>query len=135
MCLDRTRPPAAQHKRLQLTPNSSFQSIRGTVLAAGAVPQRWRSALLGAAEPRDWPREWKELFDQSAFAELEEVRIPNRQTVDKETLVAFFGSMGWIAVLPDERRLPLLDEVRSLLAASEYALPWETRIYWARLGT
>jgi len=38
-------------KRLQLTPNSSFQSIHGTVLAAVAVPQRWRSALLGAAEP------------------------------------------------------------------------------------
>jgi hypothetical protein len=38
------------NKRLQLTPNSSFQSIRGTVLAAGALPQRWRSALLGAAE-------------------------------------------------------------------------------------
>jgi hypothetical protein len=36
---------------LQLTPNSSFQSIRGTVLAAGAVAQRWRSALLAAAEP------------------------------------------------------------------------------------
>lgn len=31
------RPP---DKRLQLTPNSSLQSIRGTVLAAGAVPQR-----------------------------------------------------------------------------------------------
>jgi hypothetical protein len=28
------------NKRLQLTPNSSFQSIRGTVLAAGTVPQR-----------------------------------------------------------------------------------------------
>jgi len=26
--------------RLQLPPNSLFQSIRGTVLAAGAVPQR-----------------------------------------------------------------------------------------------
>jgi hypothetical protein len=38
-------------KRLQLTPNSLLQSIRGTVLAAGGVPQRWRSALLGAAEP------------------------------------------------------------------------------------
>jgi hypothetical protein len=35
---------------LQLPPNSSLQSIRGTVLAAGAVPWRWRSALLGAAE-------------------------------------------------------------------------------------
>jgi hypothetical protein len=42
---------APPNKRLQLTPNSSFQSIRGTVLAAGDVPQRWRSALLGAAEP------------------------------------------------------------------------------------
>ena len=38
-------------KRLQLTPNSSLQSIRGSFLAADAVPQRWQSALLGAAEP------------------------------------------------------------------------------------
>lgn len=74
------------------------------------------------------------VFDNSAFEELEEARIPNRQTVDKESLVAFFGSMGWIAELPDERRIPLLHEVRSLLSASEYALPWETRVYWARLG-
>jgi len=42
---------APPNKRLQLPPNSSLQSIRGTVLAADAVPQRWRSALLGAAEP------------------------------------------------------------------------------------
>jgi hypothetical protein len=39
------------NKRLQLTPNSSFHSVRGTVLAAVSEPQRWRSALLGAAEP------------------------------------------------------------------------------------
>ena len=39
------------NKRLLLTSNSSFQSIRGIVLTAGSVPQRWRSALLGAAEP------------------------------------------------------------------------------------
>jgi len=36
---------------LQLPPNSSFQSTHGTVLAAGAVPQCGRAALLGAAEP------------------------------------------------------------------------------------
>ena len=36
---------------LQLTLNSSLQSIHGTLLAAGAVPQRRRSALLSAAEP------------------------------------------------------------------------------------
>ncbi len=99
-------------------------------------PKGWDPIDLGLSyASRDWPREWKQLFDKSAFEELEEERIPNRQTVDKEALVAFFGSMGWIAVLPDERRIPLLDEVRSLLAASEYALPWETRVYWARLGT
>ena len=45
------RDTETNNKRLQLTPNSSFQSIRGTVLAASAVPQRWWSALLGAAEP------------------------------------------------------------------------------------
>jgi hypothetical protein len=39
------------NKRLQLTLDSSFQSDRGTVLAACAVPQRWQSALGGAAEP------------------------------------------------------------------------------------
>lgn len=36
---------------------SSIQSMRGTVLAAVVVPQRWRPALLGAAEPRAvWQR-------------------------------------------------------------------------------
>lgn len=45
------RCDALPDKRLQLTPNSSFKSVRGTLLAAEAVPQRWRSALLSAAEP------------------------------------------------------------------------------------
>jgi len=44
-------PMAPYNKRLQLTPNSFFQSDRGIVLATGVVPQRWQSALLGAAEP------------------------------------------------------------------------------------
>jgi hypothetical protein len=39
------------NQRLQLTPNISLQSVRGNVLAAGTAPQRWLSALLGAAEP------------------------------------------------------------------------------------
>lgn len=99
-------------------------------------PRGWDPIDLGLAyASRDWPREWEELFDKSAFEELHEARIPNPQTADKESLVAFFGSMGWIAALPDDRRTPLLDDVRSLLAASEYVLPWETRMYWARLSS
>jgi ubiquinone/menaquinone biosynthesis C-methylase UbiE len=98
-------------------------------------PKGWDPIDLGLSyASRDWPDEWKQLFDKSAFEELMETRFSNRQSVDKEALVAFFGSMGWIAELPDERRIPLLDQVKSLLAASMYDLPWETRVYWARRG-
>ena len=41
--------------------------------------------------------------------------------------------MGWVGDLPDAERLPLLDELRSLLPAAEYRRPWETRVHWARL--
>ena len=52
-------PMAPYNKRLQLTPNSSFQSDRGAVLAAGVAPRRWQSALLGAAEPHvRWAAEY-----------------------------------------------------------------------------
>jgi hypothetical protein len=40
---------ALPNERLQLPPNSSLQSIRGSILAAAAVPQRSRSAVSGAA--------------------------------------------------------------------------------------
>jgi SAM-dependent methyltransferase len=99
-------------------------------------PEGWDPIDLGLwyASP-DWPGEWQELFNRSAFETLAEARIPNPQIADKESLVAFFGSMGWIAELPDESRIPLLGEVESLLSAPQYTLPWETRVYWARLGT
>ena len=42
--------------------------------------------------------------------------------------------MGWLGDIPDEDRLPLLDEVRSLLAADEYRRLWETHVHWTRLA-
>jgi SAM-dependent methyltransferase len=77
--------------------------------------------------------EWRLAFPASPFEELQETRLPNPQTVDRDGLVAFFASMGWIADLPDVDRFPLLDEVRSLLAADEYRRPWETHVHWTRL--
>lgn len=98
-------------------------------------PPGWDPIDLGLAYAwKDWPREWGEMLDKSAFGALEEARFPNPQIVDQEALVAFFGSMGWIAALPNERRVPLLEEVRLRLSAPEYVLPWETRVYWARLA-
>ncbi len=62
------------------------------------------------------------------------MRLPNPQSIDRDGLAAFFASMGWIADLPDIDRLPLLDEVRSLLVAAEYRRPWETHVHWTRLA-
>ena len=78
--------------------------------------------------------EWRVAFGDSPFEELQEARFPNPQTVDRGGLVAFFESMGWFGELPEPERLPLVDEVRSLLDAPEYRRSWETHVYWTRLA-
>jgi SAM-dependent methyltransferase len=77
--------------------------------------------------------EWRLALARTPFEELQEARLVNPQTFDREGLVAFFASMGWIADLPDEDRVPLLDAVRSLLGADEYRRPWETHVCWTQL--
>jgi SAM-dependent methyltransferase len=84
--------------------------------------------------PRYVSGEWHIALAGAPFEPLREARLRNPQTLDREGLVAFFASMGWLADLPDVERLPLLDEVRSLLTASEYRRLWETHFYWTRLA-
>jgi SAM-dependent methyltransferase len=79
-------------------------------------------------------RRWRLAFAASPFEELQEARLPNPQTVDRDGLVAFLASMGWIADLPDSDRLPLLDRAKSLLAAPGYRRSWETHVHWTRLS-
>ena len=85
---------------------------------------------LGA--PRYSKDEWA--LEEFPFEPLRETRLPNPQTLDHEGLVAYYASMGWLADLPDDERLPLLDEVRSRLVAGTYRRLWETRIYSTRLA-
>ena len=101
-------------------------------LLAPEWPPGWDPLDLGVGYGRS---AWKARFASSRFGKLREERLPNPQTVDRDALVAFFGSMGWIAVKPDEDRVRLLDDVRMLLTAEHYVLPWETRIHWARVPT
>jgi SAM-dependent methyltransferase len=97
-------------------------------------PKDWDVPLdLGLSRAGHGSGDWRVALAQSVFEEPQEARLPNPQTVHPEELVAFFGSMGWIATLPDDKRLALLDEVKSLLSAGEYRLPWETSVYWTRL--
>lgn len=79
------------------------------------------------------PQVWERASTRSVFEEHREVSMPNPQTVDPEGLIAFFGSMGWIATMPDAHRLRLLHAVRACLTEPSYTLPWETRIHWTRL--
>lgn len=98
-------------------------------------PKGWDLPLdLGLSRSGHGPGDWRAAFAHSVFEELQEARLPNPQTVDPDGLVAFFASMGWIANLRDEDRLPLLDEVRRLLTAAEYRVPWETHVGWTRLA-
>jgi SAM-dependent methyltransferase len=76
---------------------------------------------------------WRDSFASSQFHEHQAAKVANPQTLDRDGLVTFFASMGWIADLPDTERLPLLDEVSSLLKADRYRRVWETHIHWARL--
>jgi len=78
--------------------------------------------------------EWRVAFGDSPFEALQNARLANPQTVDREGLVAFFESMGWFGELPGSERLPLLEDVRSLLDAPEYRRSWETHVHWTRLA-
>jgi len=84
--------------------------------------------------PRYASGAWKLAFTASLFGELQEARLPNPQTLDRDGLTAYLASMGWIADLPDVDRLTLLGEVESLLGAEEYHRLWETHVHWTRLS-
>ena len=79
------------------------------------------------------PSAWQLAYAQATFEPIHEAELANPQTVDPDELVAFFGSMGWVASLRDEDRQQLLDRMRSQLTATEYVLPWLTRAQWTRL--
>jgi SAM-dependent methyltransferase len=67
------------------------------------------------------------------FEPFRHVCLPNVQQFDRESLVAFYASMGWVADLPDDERVPLLDAFRARLTADAYERTWACNVYWSRL--
>ena len=88
---------------------------------------------LDLGSPRYASGDWSAAVANLPFEPLQEARVSNVQALDREGLVAFYASMGWLADLPDTQRLPLLDEVRSLLTAERYQRAWETHLHWTQL--
>jgi hypothetical protein len=64
------------------------------------------------------------------YAPLRETPLENPQVLDRDGLVAYYASMGWLADLADGERLPLLTEVRSCLEATRYRRRWTTVVRW-----
>jgi hypothetical protein len=76
---------------------------------------------------------WQPSLPSSPFAPFRATVFPNPQTLDREGLVSFYATMGWVGDLPDDERLPLLASVRSCLDADEYKRAWEAHVHWAPL--
>jgi SAM-dependent methyltransferase len=97
----------------------------------GPKPEEVSYDVLDLDGPHYTSGAWRRPFAGAPYEPLHEAQLENPQTLDRDGLVAFFASMGWLADLPDAERLPLLDDVRSLLPAAEYRRLWETRVHWA----
>jgi SAM-dependent methyltransferase len=76
---------------------------------------------------------WRPAVAESPFEPFTATVLPNPQTLDRDGLVAFYASMGWLANLSDAERLPLLSEVRTRLTAPEYRRLWESHVHWTQL--
>jgi SAM-dependent methyltransferase len=112
----------------------SIAAVERLLTERGPTAKEFGSDPLDLGGPRYASGEWARALAESPFEPLRAARFSNPQTLDREGMVAFFASMGWLADLPDAERLSLLDEVRTLLTADEYRRPWDTYAYWARLS-
>jgi SAM-dependent methyltransferase len=112
----------------------SIAPVEQLLTERGPSSEEFGSDPLDLGGPRYASEEWGVALGTFPFEPLQSEQLPNPQTLDREGLVAFFASMGWLADLPDAQRLPLLDDVRSRLTADEYRRPWETYVYWTRLA-
>lgn len=87
--------------------------------------------LLLAREPGDVNHTPLDLgnhpLDERRFAHA---RFANPQVLDRESLTAYYASMGWFADLRDAERLPLRDQLRRMLTSERYERVWATDVYW-----
>jgi SAM-dependent methyltransferase len=100
----------------------------------GPKPGEVRYDPLDLDGPQYTSGEWRLALADLPFDPLQERQLPNPQALERDGLVAFFASMGWLADLPDDERLPLLENVRSLLPAAAYRRQWETHMHGTQIS-
>jgi SAM-dependent methyltransferase len=91
-----------------------------------------------ADTPSERTGEWRHVFSATdLFGTLHQLRFPHRQELDLEGLVERVESISYVAVLSEEERGRVLDEMRELarsdphLAGRErFDLPYVTDLFW-----
>ncbi len=76
---------------------------------------------------------WREPFEASAFEPLREEVFHHDEHLGREAMVSLSLSQSICAVLPDDERVALADELRSVLPDVTYRLPVRDEIHWTRL--
>lgn len=76
--------------------------------------------------------EWRSAFTGSPFGPFEEAEFENPQLVDRDALLAFFSSMGWLSERAD--RPAILAELDALLRQPAYRRVWRTRAHVTARG-
>jgi SAM-dependent methyltransferase len=77
---------------------------------------------------------WREPFEGSAFEPLREELFDHDEHLDRDGMVSLSLSQSICAVLPEDERTALADELRSHLPEITYRVPVRDEIYWTRLG-
>jgi SAM-dependent methyltransferase len=88
--------------------------------------------------PNERTRAWRQAFAATdLFGTLNQLRFPHHQVMDEDGLVERVASISFIAVLPDDERLRVLDQARQLARShpdlagrDHFEFPYVTELYW-----
>jgi SAM-dependent methyltransferase len=86
-----------------------------------------------AGTPHHRTGDWRNVFESTIlFGPLVEHRFPNSQELDAEGLAMRFGSVSFVAALPDEERNQVLERLRALAADGPATLNYVTELFTCR---
>lgn len=77
---------------------------------------------------------WREPFAGSGFEPLRDELLEHEEELDRDGMISLALSQSIIAALPEDERLALAGELRSILPDVTYTLPVRDEIYWTRLA-
>ena len=86
-----------------------------------------------AGAPHHRSGDWRQAFQQTPlFGPLAERRFPNSQELDGEGLAMRFGSVSFVAALPEAERSRVLARLRDLAADGPVTLSYVTELFTCR---